>query len=211
MLNVNLIRTMRKKKLLSLYGHQNLSHALVHRLSQFQRIGKNKLVSLLMFLSVIAYLINYLRMETSSVLMPYRRLRSWSGVHIASDIILFLMQLMIAIFFVEESNRPLMKDDWKCMRCKLTRRLSLFITLIWITPRCSFGRNKPKELKEKMSSLVSQGRRMSMTRFWLGKTLGAREFLARLESACYPGTTGQTGRLYRSDRSAKKPTQNVQA
>jgi len=79
------------------------------------------------------------------------------------------MQLMIAMFFVEESNRPLMKDNWKCMRCNLTRRRSLFITLIWITPRCSFGRNKPNELKERMLSLVSQGRRMSMTRFWPGK------------------------------------------
>ena len=31
----------------------------------------------------------------------------------------------------------------------MTRRHSLSIRLIWIKPRCSFGRNKPKEQKEK--------------------------------------------------------------
>jgi len=76
MLIVNLIRTMRKRKLLSLYGHQKLSHTLVHRLSRFQRIGKNKLVLLLMFLSVIVYLTNCLEAETTSCLMSYRCLRS---------------------------------------------------------------------------------------------------------------------------------------
>ena len=70
-------------------------------------------------------------------------------MHIASGTILFLMQLMTAMSFVEKSNRPLMKDDWQCMRCKLTKRCPLFIPLIWITPRCSFGRNKPKGLNEK--------------------------------------------------------------
>ena len=76
MLIVNLIiRTMRKKKfmLLSLFGHLKLNRILVHHLSQFKRIGKKKLVLLLMFLSVIAYLMNYLREETSSVVMSYRR------------------------------------------------------------------------------------------------------------------------------------------
>ena len=108
MLIVNLIRTMRKRKLMLLnsYGHQMQSYVLVHRLSRFQRIGKNKLVSLLMFLSVIVYLMNCLEAETSSCLMSYRRLRSWSSMHIASGIILFLMQLMIAISFIEKSNRP---------------------------------------------------------------------------------------------------------
>jgi len=37
----------------------------------------------------------------------------------------FLMQPMIAIFSIDIFNRPLMKDDWLCMRCKLTRRHSL--------------------------------------------------------------------------------------
>ena len=39
-------------------------------------IGKNKLVSLLMFLSVIVYLMNCLEAETSSCHMSYRHLRS---------------------------------------------------------------------------------------------------------------------------------------
>src|SRR6185437_1336504 len=70
-------------------------------------------------------------------------------MHIVSGIILFLMQLMIAISFVEKSNQSLMKDDWQCMRCKMTRHHSLSIPLIWIMPRYSFGQNKPKEQKEK--------------------------------------------------------------
>ena len=45
-------------------------------LKSIPRIGKNKLVSLLMFLSVIVYLMNCLEAETSSCLMSYRRLRS---------------------------------------------------------------------------------------------------------------------------------------
>jgi hypothetical protein len=76
-------------------------------------------------------------------------LESKNGMHIASGIIVLLMQLMIAIFFVEKSNRPLMTDDWQCMRCKMTRRHSLSIQLIWIMSRYSFGQNKPKEQKEK--------------------------------------------------------------
>ena len=76
MLIVNLIRTMRKRKLLNSYGHQKLNHVLVHCLSRFQRIGKNKFVSHLMFLSVIVYLMNCLEAETSSCLMPYSCLRS---------------------------------------------------------------------------------------------------------------------------------------
>ena len=70
-------------------------------------------------------------------------------MRIASGIILFLMQLMIAMFFVERSNQSLMKDDWQCMRCKMTRHHSLSIRLIWIMSRYSFGRNKQKEQKEK--------------------------------------------------------------
>jgi hypothetical protein len=41
-----------------------------------QRIGKKKLVLLLMFLSVIAYLMNCLKTDTSSCLMPYHRLKN---------------------------------------------------------------------------------------------------------------------------------------
>ena len=133
MLIVNLIiRTMRKKEfmLLSLCGHLKLNRILVHHLSQFKRIGKKKLVLLLMFLSVIAYLMNCLKVETSSILMSYCRLRTRNGMHIASGIIFFLVQLIIAMLFVEESNRPLMKDDWRCMRSKLTRRHPQFIPLI---------------------------------------------------------------------------------
>jgi len=68
---------MREKKFmwLSLYGHLKLCHVLVHRLSRLQRIGEKKLVSLLMFLSVIAYLMNCLEVETSSYLMSYHRLK----------------------------------------------------------------------------------------------------------------------------------------
>ena len=76
MLIVNLIRTMRKRNLLNSYGHQKLSHVLVHCLSRFRRIGKNKFVSHLMFLSVIVYLMNCLEVETSSCHMSYRHLRS---------------------------------------------------------------------------------------------------------------------------------------
>ena len=79
MLIVNpIIRTMRKREfmLLSLYGLHKLYHIRVHHLSRFKRIGKKKLVLPLMFLSVIAYLMNCIEMKTSSCLMPYRRLRS---------------------------------------------------------------------------------------------------------------------------------------
>ena len=79
MLIVNpIIRTMRKKKfmLLSLFGHLKLNRILIHYLSQFKRVGKKKLVLLLMFLSVTAYLMNCIKTETSNCLMPYRRLRS---------------------------------------------------------------------------------------------------------------------------------------
>jgi len=99
--------------------------------SRSKRIGKNKPILLSVFLNVIAYLMNYLKTETSSCLMPYYRLRSWSGVHIASGIIIVPMQLMIAMFSVDRYNRPIMKDYWLCMRCKITRHLSLFRPLIW--------------------------------------------------------------------------------
>jgi hypothetical protein len=64
-----IIRTMREKKfmLLNLYGHSKLNHFLVHRLS-----GKKKFVLPLMFLSMIIYLMNFLKTGTLSYLMPYR-------------------------------------------------------------------------------------------------------------------------------------------
>ena len=146
-----MVRTMRERKfrLLSLYGHLRLCHVLVHRLSRLKRISEKKLVSLLMFLSVIAYLINCLEVETSSYLMPYRRLRNWSDMHIVSGTIHFLLQLMTAMCFVDMFNWSLMKDDWLCLSCRLTKLPSLFIQLIWTMLRCSFGRNKPNERKEK--------------------------------------------------------------
>ena len=61
MLIINLIWTMRKRKFLN----KKLSHVLVYPLSRFQGIGKNKSVSVLMFLTVIAYLMNCLEAETS--------------------------------------------------------------------------------------------------------------------------------------------------
>ena len=36
-------------------------------------------------------------------------------MHIASGMILLLMQPMIAIFSIDRYNQPLMKDDWFCM------------------------------------------------------------------------------------------------
>ena len=117
--------------------------------SRSKRIGKNKPVLLSVFLNVIAYLMNYLKIEISSCLMPYYRLRSWSGVHIASGIIVVPMQLMIAMFFVNKYNQSLMKDDWQCMRCKMTKCRSQFIPLIWIMSRYSFGWNKTEWAKGK--------------------------------------------------------------
>ena len=130
MLSANpMVRTMRERKfrLLSLYGHLRLCHVLVHRLSRLKRISEKKLVSLLMFLSVIAYLMNCLEVETSSYLMPYRCLRNWSSVHIVSGIIRFLIQLMTAMCFLDIYNRSLMKNGWLCLSCKLTKLPSPFI------------------------------------------------------------------------------------
>ena len=66
----------RKFMLLSLCGPLRLYLILVHYLRRFKRIGKKKLVLLLMFLSVIAYLMNFIETKTSNCLMSYRRLRS---------------------------------------------------------------------------------------------------------------------------------------
>ena len=44
--------------------------------SRSKRIGENKPILLSVFLNVIAYLMNYLKTEISSCLMPYYRLRS---------------------------------------------------------------------------------------------------------------------------------------
>ena len=68
------------------------------------------------------------------------------------------MLLMIVMFFVDRYNRPLMKDDWYFLRCKLTRLLSLFICWNRTIQRYSFGRNKPKELRGSMLSSVIQDR-----------------------------------------------------
>src|SRR6185312_10892779 len=100
-----------------------------------------------MSFSVIGFLMNCLKMVTSDCHMLYHRPRSLNDMHIVSGITLHLMRLMIVMFSVDRYNRPLMKDDWYFLRCKLTRLLSLFIR--W---------NKPKELRGRMLSLVIQGR-----------------------------------------------------
>ena len=98
-------------------------------------------------------------------------------------------------------------------------------------PRYSFGQNKPKEQKEKniiigeprpknvndkiqarevMMEKTPDGKESLKITVKASRPKGAREFLTRHESACCLGTTGQTGRLNRSDRSGKKPTQDFQ-
>ena len=110
----------------------------------------------------------------------------------------------------------------------MTRHHSLSITFIWIMSRYSFGRNKPNEQKEK-NVFIGEPRpknvndKIQAREVMMEKTLdgeeslkitvkasrpgGARKFLARHESACCPGTTGQSGRLNRSD---KRPALNFQ-
>jgi len=52
-------------------------------------------------------------------------LKNGNDMPIVSGIILFRMLLMIVMFFAARYNRPLMKDDWYFLRCKLTRHHSL--------------------------------------------------------------------------------------
>jgi hypothetical protein len=54
----------------------------------------------------------------------------WHGKHIAGGTILFLTLLMIVMFHVDRSNRPLMKDDWVLMRCRWIRILFRWAPLI---------------------------------------------------------------------------------
>ena len=190
----------------------NLNHFQTSRVSQ---------------LSAIGFLMNCLKMVTSDYHKLYHLPRSLNDMHIVSGITLHLMLLMIVIFSVDRYNQPLMKDDWYFQRCKLTRLISLFICWNWTIRRCSFGRNKPKEQRERTLSLVIRGRWMQVTRFWPGnlsrkklimaKTLwrspseiqgsGARKLSIR-QSVCCSGTTGQTGVPNRSDRSLQ-PVRSV--
>ena len=70
---------------------------------------------------------NCLRMVTSDCHMLFHLPTNLNDMHIVSGITLHLMLLMIVMFFVNRYNRPLMKDDWYFLRCKLTKLLSLFI------------------------------------------------------------------------------------
>jgi hypothetical protein len=104
-----------------LFGHLRPNHIHAHQLSRLKIIGKRKCDLPLMFLYAIVYFMSCIEAETSSCLMPYRRLRSRSGVHTGSGIILHVMQLMIVMFSIDRYNRPLMKDDWFCLRCILIK------------------------------------------------------------------------------------------
>ena len=105
--------------LLSLFGPQrpNPIHAML--LSRFARIVMRRWGLHLIYLSVIRYLMLSCRIRWLEYHTPYRRLRSWNGVLIASTIIHFLMLLTIAMFFDDRYNWPLMTDDWILLRCKL--------------------------------------------------------------------------------------------
>ena len=126
---IPIVQTMRASKctLLNLFGHQRPNPVQFHLSSRFKRISRRSWNLLLMFLSVIEFLINCLKTGTSDYHMLYRRPRSLSDMHIVSSIILYLMRLMIIMFFVDRYNRLLMNDDWYFLRCRLTRLLSLFI------------------------------------------------------------------------------------
>jgi hypothetical protein len=80
-----------------------------------------------MFLSVIGFLMNYLRMVTSDCHMLFHLSASLNDMHIISGITLHLMVLMIVMFSVDRYNQPLMKDDWYFLRYRLIKPLSLFI------------------------------------------------------------------------------------
>ena len=75
---IRIVRTMRRRVYMppSLFGHKrtNLLHVL--HLSRFKRIGKMRWNLLLMFPSVIEFLMNYLNMETFIYLTLYRRRKS---------------------------------------------------------------------------------------------------------------------------------------
>ena len=109
-------------------------------------------------LSAIGFLMNCLKMVISDCHMLYYRPRILNDMHIVSGTTLHLMRLMIVMLIVDWYNRPLMKDDWYFLRCKLTKLLSLFIHWNRTIQRCSFGRIKPKELRGRLLSLVIQGR-----------------------------------------------------
>src|SRR6185295_325320 len=92
-----------------------------------------------MFLSVIGFLMNYLKMVASYCHMLFHLPMSSNDMHIVSGITLHLMLLMIVMFSVDRYNRPLMKDDWYFLRCKLTKLLSLFIHWNGTIQSCSFS------------------------------------------------------------------------
>src|SRR6185312_4762305 len=126
---IRIIRMMiaRRYTLLNLFGHQRPNPVQFLLSSRFKRIEKRSWNLRLMFLNVIGFLMNYLKMVTSDCHMLFHLPMSSNDMHIVSGITLHLMLLMIVMFFVDRYNRPLMKDDWYFLRCKLTKLLSLFI------------------------------------------------------------------------------------
>ena len=111
---IRIVRTMivRKYMPLNLFGHQRPNPVQFCLSSRFKRIGKRSGNLLLMFLSVIGFLMNCLRMVTSDCHMLFRLPTNLNDMHIVSGITLHLILLMIVMFFVDRYNRPLMKDDW---------------------------------------------------------------------------------------------------
>ena len=79
------------------------------------------------YFDLMACLMNYLRMVTSDCHMLSHLPTSLNDMYIVSGITLHLMLLMIVMFFIDRYNRPLIKDDWYFLRCKLIRLLSVFI------------------------------------------------------------------------------------
>jgi len=126
---IRMVRTMIVRKYMppNLFGHQRPNPVRFRLSSQFKRIGRRSRSLLLMFLSVIGFLMNCLKMVTSDYRMLFHLPTSLNDMHIISGITLHLMLLMIVMFFVDRYNRSLMKDDWYFLRCRLTKLLSLFI------------------------------------------------------------------------------------
>ena len=110
------------------------------------------------------------------------------------------------------------------MRCKLTRRnIDLDNAKVLIRPEQAegakgknviIGEPRSKNINDKILARevklekAHDGKESLKITVKASRSGGAREFLARHESACCPGTTGQTSRF---NRSAKKPTQDFQA
>src|SRR6185369_11396246 len=126
---IRMVRTMivRKYMPLNLFGHQRPNPVRFRLSSRFKRIGKRRRSLLLMFLSVIGFLMNCLRMVTSDYRMLFHLPTSLNDMPIVSGITLHLMLLTIVMFFIGRYNRPLMKDNWYFLRYRLTKLLSLFI------------------------------------------------------------------------------------